>query len=1031
MTTVVTSALLFTAIVYVLLGLLIWERATRGDASWFLAWMMFSMAGWSAGYAGELHAQTLFGKMILLKAQYPFIAAVPVLWLFFVLEYTGHSTLLARWTRVALGLVPVVVVLANWTNEFHRLFYAEAYLQLDGDLILLAFTRSYLSWVNIIFSYLLLALGCSLLLFHVFQSTSTYRSQAVLFLIGTISPWAGSVVYVTGLSPLPWLDPTPFSFIPTGLILSWVIARYGFLEVTPPTQNDVMQSLRDGVLLLNGRSQVVYVNHIAEEILAIQAERSMGQPAEKVLSACAAPILSRLGETEQKVEIPLGVNGDAKHFEVLILPRAMGSSKRHTGKTGYTILFHDITDQKRAQEELKHHDTILRAVGLASELFLKSVSWRMNIPRVLERLGYAAGVSRVYIFEREMAGDVSLVSQRYEWVREGVEPQIDNPDLQKLEWIAAGYERWEETLSKRVTISGTVGEFPESERALLEAQGIFSVAVMPIFAEGKFWGFMGFDDCESERNWSQAELEALQAAADIFGAALTRGNIERRLYDRQLTLNLLHRILGAALRSPDFSSMTQGLVDDLVLLLDADSCFISLWDADSCRMTPVAVSGPDFVRETYYAKKLLPGEKTLTEAALEAGRTLMVEDIPHSPYASMRLNELHAISALVVPLIVENEGLGSVIFAFSQPHQFQQEEVDLAEEASNLVALALAKFQAVDAAHRRAEEADTLRRVGVTISETLNLQEATTHLLEQLAFVIPHDSASVQLLRGGELEIIGGEGWDNPSSVIGVRFPVPGDNPNTIVIQTRKPYRISDTFVEFPLFGTISHAAHIRSWLGVPLIVHNEIIGLLAIDSCEPNHFTADNMELAAAFAGQVAVAIENARLFEEVQRIAITDGLTGLYNRRHFMKLAEVEVQRALRYKSELSAIIFDIDHFKKINDEYGHPIGDQVLRAVAKLCTEKLREVDSIGRYGGEEFVALIVEAPLEAAQQVGDRLRRDVENMVVPTEKGEIHVTISVGIAGMNEFTPNLDTLINRADQALYSAKHHGRNRVVVGH
>jgi diguanylate cyclase (GGDEF)-like protein len=157
---------------------------------------------------------------------------------------------------------------------------------------------------------------------------------------------------------------------------------------------------------------------------------------------------------------------------------------------------------------------------------------------------------------------------------------------------------------------------------------------------------------------------------------------------------------------------------------------------------------------------------------------------------------------------------------------------------------------------------------------------------------------------------------------------------------------------------------------------------------------------------------------------------LTGLYNRRHFLKLAQNEFERARRYKRHLSAMMFDIDHFKIVNDTYGHPFGDKILQALANLCKEKLREVDPIARYGGEEFIALIVEASLASAQKAGERLRREVEKMTVPSKDGNVKVTVSVGIAEQNEVTPNLETLIARADQAMYVAKHKGRNRVAVG-
>jgi diguanylate cyclase (GGDEF)-like protein len=205
---------------------------------------------------------------------------------------------------------------------------------------------------------------------------------------------------------------------------------------------------------------------------------------------------------------------------------------------------------------------------------------------------------------------------------------------------------------------------------------------------------------------------------------------------------------------------------------------------------------------------------------------------------------------------------------YDEFHHFTEDEIVRGELAAGLIALTLAKFQAMEQASHRAEESETLRKAGAAVAATLNPVEAVNRILEQLEHVVPHDSASVQLLRDGELEIVGGRGWQDPSSVIGIRFPVPGDNPNSIVIQTQKPYILDEADKFYPAFRQPPHS-HIHSWLGVPLIVHNQVTGLLAIDSAEPHHFTREHVQMATAFADQVAIALENAHLFGSAQQQA------------------------------------------------------------------------------------------------------------------------------------------------------------------
>lgn len=687
-----------------------------------------------------------------------------------------------------------------------------------------------------------------------------------------------------------------------------------------------------------------------------------------------------------------------------------------------------LREKTDAEAALLRRDAILRAVSAASELFLKTSLSEKNVMTALEALGKAAGASRVYIFERHVSEEgIPLISQRYEWVDEGISPQIQNPALQNLAWREAGFTRWEEALLQGKPIAGRVQDFPPSERDLLAEQDILSLAVMPIFTDGTLWGFIGFDECRQERLWSASELDALHTAADIFSAALNRQAIQSNLLKRQQTLNLLQEILHAALRKDDLQDMAQFLVDNVGFLINADDCFLTLWDEKQKQVIPLAAYGP--MRDTYRSMSVhfQPGEKTLTASVLEAKHSLVIEDLRNTPYLSRRIAEqFPTVSMLAVPMIANEKKLGAVLLGFAQPHRFSQDEIIISEQATNLVALAVAKLQAVEQARRRAEEAETLRKAGAAVAETLDIREATSRILQQLAHVLPYDSASVQLLRNGELEIIGGEGFRAP--VVGIRFPVPGDNPNTVVIQTRQPYILHEAHKHFPAFNQPPHD-HIRSWLGVPLLVRDQLIGLLAIDSVEPFHFTNTNLELVSAFADQVAVAIENARLFEETRRLAITDGLTGLYNRRHFMEIAKREFERARRYKRSLSAMIFDVDHFKKINDAYGHAAGDEVLRALANLCRREIREADPLGRYGGEEFAGLFVEINAETARQVAERLRRAVEKMLIPIDGSSLNITISIGVAEQNQNTPDIDSLLARADQAMYIAKHKGRNCVAI--
>jgi diguanylate cyclase (GGDEF)-like protein len=249
-------------------------------------------------------------------------------------------------------------------------------------------------------------------------------------------------------------------------------------------------------------------------------------------------------------------------------------------------------------------------------------------------------------------------------------------------------------------------------------------------------------------------------------------------------------------------------------------------------------------------------------------------------------------------------------------------------------------------------------------------------------------------------------------------------------METGKPYLLPEIGDVYGEFKKTPHK-HIHSWLGIPLIFQERTIGLLAIDSATPNQFTQENITLAMVFADQVSVALENSRIYEKAQNQAITDPLTSVYNRRGLFKLAKIDFAESISSGRPFSGIMIDLDHFKHINDTYGHSAGDLVLREVAKRCKSCIRGLDYVGRYGGEEFLVILPETNIDTALVVAERLRMVIAGNPINWGKDfELNITASLGVAQRDEQnTTNLDMLIARADQAMYVAKHKGRNRVAI--
>ena len=249
------------------------------------------------------------------------------------------------------------------------------------------------------------------------------------------------------------------------------------------------------------------------------------------------------------------------------------------------------------------------------------------------------------------------------------------------------------------------------------------------------------------------------------------------------------------------------------------------------------------------------------------------------------------------------------------------------------------------------------------------------------------------------------------------------------ILKSGEIFIVGDTEKSSFFHNPLAIKEGIRSLISVPLIFQDEIVGILYLDDFKPREFDRGRLELLAILSSFAALAIHNARLHNKTKMMAITDYLTGLYNHRYFQQVLTQELGRATRYGKMLSLIILDIDNFKSFNDRFGHAIGDKVLIAIGEIINRSLRKVDYAFRYGGEEFVILLPETPLENAILTVERIRERIADEAansVPEAYGS-RVTVSAGVACYPENGSKREDLFSLMDSYLYKAKSMGKNRV----
>jgi len=325
----------------------------------------------------------------------------------------------------------------------------------------------------------------------------------------------------------------------------------------------------------------------------------------------------------------------------------------------------------------------------------------------------------------------------------------------------------------------------------------------------------------------------------------------------------------------------------------------------------------------------------------------------------------------------------------------------------------------------RLVEIDTMRELFISINKSLDFEETFTRVIEQLHRIIPFERATTQSLVNDRLVVIAGFGYEE-KELEGLSFPAQGiDNPAVRAIRERKIVICNNVPAEFPGFISASKDFSPLSWLGIPLVYEDKVIGLLALDDKNPNAYNDQHVRVVSALSDYIAVALEHAQKHRFVTRQAMTDQLTGLAN-RYGLETHGMEIfQMATDQDQSIGVLMIDIDHFKQINDAYGHAYGDTVLKSIAQAIRAQIRNKDYAVRYGGEEFVVILPGLGTREALIVAERLRIKIAQMMI--EKDRKFPTVSVGIyAAIPGALDILHEFIHRADLALYAAKEAGRNR-----
>jgi diguanylate cyclase (GGDEF)-like protein len=502
------------------------------------------------------------------------------------------------------------------------------------------------------------------------------------------------------------------------------------------------------------------------------------------------------------------------------------------------------------------------------------------------------------------------------------------------------------------------------------------------------------------------------------------------------------------------------LAERIAQALDCHECCVYEWTPESAELRPQALWSR---RLTQRDRDWVGTVHTLADIpdfqrVIDAGEILFAyadDDEERAKAAGVEtMAQWGETAAIWAPILDGDDVLGILeLTETTRPRVFNADDERLVRQMASLAAIALRNARVTRAVEERNRQLQALIDASRAMTSTLDLDEVLDAVCRQAALALnagssyiyqydPDDEAMVWL---AEYQSDPRHTFEEP---IGSVYPIENLPQDLALVRTQRPVELR---LDDPALDPVARQQLLgweeQSTLMVPLLVGENVVGALEVsETTYPRHFTEQEVILCVALGEQAAIAISNAQLYarlEEQKLIneqqAITDGLSGLYNHRHLWDRLRDEVARARRYGQPLSVLMLDLDDFKRVNDRFGHPAGDRVLRAVGDVLREQVRKgVDIPARYGGEEFAVILPctestmddGAALDGAVTSAERLRRAIAELRSPIgEAGSAGISVSIGVATLPAHAVDAEGLVSKADQALYEAKRLGKDQVVV--
>ena len=543
-------------------------------------------------------------------------------------------------------------------------------------------------------------------------------------------------------------------------------------------------------------------------------------------------------------------------------------------------------------------------------------------------------------------------------------------------------------------------------------EGIVSLVCAPLLIKEEPIGCLNIYFREPQKSFEKED--ALEFFTRLAALSIEYSRMISQSEDKTKALTTLEEVGLSLTSSFNMNEIMHEFLSTAISITNSDISALVLIDDSGTKV----IDAYEYNKDTSAPKRYINTNRLTSDISTQTLRThkpVVVQNLNDSGNKNLVNNDTRVAVTAAVPLISRGKPIGILFVDSFAQKTYSSNEIDYLVILCNQAAIALSNTELYKKITREAQEMALLYEVSQSFMSTLDFDKLLVNILKRLNETLGYLNMAIMLVDEEKQELYLRSYVNYPDYAKNMRFKIGQDGITGHVAHTKKMYYCPDLSKD-PHY-IVGHEKA-KSEICFPLMLGDRVIGVLDIENHEIDGFTEHDIKMLSTMSAQIAVALYNSQLYEQTKALSLTDPLTALPNRRSFDMFIEAEIKRAGRYHRSFSVLMIDFDNFKKYNDAFGHPAGDKILRQCCNLMKSTIRDVDFLGRHGGDEFIAVLPETDSTFALEVAERMRKTIAAQAI-----EPRITLSIGIASFPQDGDDKNTLIEIADNACYEAKQLG--------